>query len=228
MSQIKQTSNDPDKYYQIRLKELQSLLNKAESNASKTLLKDAIRLTRDSYATRQRLNQETITKVFTYDAEQLKLDQGLQHYLSQMLSIKDTASNEFFSEDTREKILAAYNGMIKDIQIGYDDKTLMNRSVRDAIYFCNEMMNEVLLEKIYKPDSNGFIFDGIISILREIVGQFIPNSDKAKMILELNISKRKKEYLSSGDKLFSYLEDYIAVLDTWSVLSNQFEKEVLN
>jgi hypothetical protein len=72
------------------------------------------------------------------------------------------------------------------------------------------------------------MLDAAVAVLTKIVTGLIPYSGDADMILEGGIMHRKRKYLSEGDKLLSYLEDYIAVINAWMLLNAQFEKEVLN
>jgi hypothetical protein len=118
--------------------------------------------------------------------------------------------------------------MAKDVQYQYDIRANANRQLRSAIEQCSADLQRTLLELIYKPNSSAFVTDSVVSILTKIVTGLIPYSDKAEMILETSITRRKNQYLSSGDKLLVYLEDYTNVLETWLLLNEQFEKEVLS
>jgi hypothetical protein len=142
--------------------------------------------------------------------------------------INATATIELLTQDTKDKILAAGAAMAKDIQYQYDIRANANRQLRLAIDQCNTDLRKILLELIYKPNSASFVVDSVVSIFTKIVTGLIPYSDQAEMILEASITGRKKQYLSSGDKLLVYLEDYISVLQAWLLLNEQFEKEVLN
>jgi hypothetical protein len=212
-------------YYERRMKELSDLLRKAKSNTSKTLIEEAIQLTKTSFSEYLRISNIADERIKFYDDAML-------HFNNTMSTAKENiakmyGANEMFSDDTKSKIVVAADAMMEDLTFHYERRKLANRSVRDAIEFCNEELSKTLLELVYKPDPTSFTFDAAAAILKKIAEGWIPYSDKAEMILELSISRRKTEYLSSGDKLMSYLEDYISVLQTMIALMHQFEKDVL-
>jgi|GEM_PF-1561600 len=224
----KQGEKTTDQFYSIRLKELNSLLNKSQSKTSGALIEEAIMLTNTTFNEMKKVSKIAKDKIEFYNSKQAYFDKSLATMDIEMSKIKIAASNEMFSVITRRKVLEAYEAMMGDIKVQYEKRTNANRLIREVIVECNAKLNDTLLEKIYKPDSSRFIFDSIVEIFSSIVQSMIPFSDKAEWILEMSISKRKKEYLSNGDKLLSYLEDYNSILNSWLMLNNQFEKEVLN
>ena len=214
-------------FYNKRVSELEGLLKKSQSQTSKNLLQQALQLTRSSFSECERISKLANDKIIFYDNAKKKFDDLLKQMNVATAQIKAAATNELFTEDTKEKILLAGEAMAKDIQCQYDKRANANRLLRSAIEQCSTDLRTTLLELIYKPNSSALIIDSVVSIFKKIVTGLIPLSDKAEMILEASISGRKQQYLSSGDKLLIYLEDYISVLETWLLLNEQFEKDVL-
>jgi hypothetical protein len=215
-------------YYTKRLDELEGLLKKSKSQTSKALLEKAIKLTRHSFVECERVSKLASEKTIFLDDAKRKFDEALKQMNEAIAIINGAANIELLSQDTKDKIIAAGQAMAKDIQHQYDIRANANRQLRTAIVQCSTDMRWTLLELVFKPNSSTFVVDSVISILAKIVTGLIPYSDKAEMILEVGTTERKEKYLSSGDKLLVYLEDYVNVLNTWLLLNEQFENEVLN
>jgi len=210
-----------------RLTELEILLKKTQSNTSRELLQKAIELTKSTFSRCELISGLAAERIVFYNNAKKKFDQGLSQMNEATSQIKAAAANELYSYDTKSKILAAAEAMTKDIQHQYDIQAEANRQLRTSIEQCNLDLRNTLLKFIYKPNSSSFIADSVISILGRVVTGLIPYSDKVELVLE-GFTNRKKKYLSDGDKLLSYLEDYITVLGAWSQLNDQFEIQVLN
>lgn len=215
-------------YYNRRLGELGELLKKSQSQTSKALLEEAIQLTRYAFGECERISELANEKIVFYDEAKKKFDDALKQMGQGIERINATAKIELLSQDTKDKIIAAGEAMAKDVKYQYEIRATPNRQLRTAIDQCSTDLRRILLELIYKPNSSAFIADAVVSIFTKIVTGLIPYSNKAELILETNATNRKKQYLSSGDKLLVYLEDYISVLKVWLQFNEQFEKEVLN
>lgn len=215
-------------FYNRRLGELESLLKKSKSQTSKTLLGEAVQLTRHAFAECERVSKLANEKIVFYDDAKRKFDEALKQMDQGIEKINAAAKIELLSQDTKDKIIAAGEAMARDVKYQYEIRATPNRQLRAAIDQCSTDLKKTLLELIYKPNSSAFIVDVVVSIFTKIMTGLIPYSDKAEMILETSVTNRKKQYLSSGDKLLVYLEDYISVLKAWLQFNEQFEKEVLN
>ncbi|MBI3137740.1 MAG: hypothetical protein HYZ15_04065 [Sphingobacteriales bacterium] len=214
--------------YNRRLGELEGLLKKSQSQTSRTLLEEAIQLTRHAFVECERISKLANEKIVFYDNAKKNFDEALKQMDRGIEKINAAATIELLSQDTKDKIIAAGQAMARDVKHQYEIRATPNRQLRAAIDQCNTDLRRTLLELIYKPNSSAFIIDAVVSIFTKIVTGLIPYSDKAEMILETSITNRKKQYLSRGDKLLVYLEDYISVLKAWLLLNEQFEKEVLS
>jgi hypothetical protein len=218
----------PKDFYNKRINELEDLLKKSKSQTSRALLEEAVKSTRHAFAECDRISKLAREKIVFYDNAKKKFDEVLIQMNEGTQKIYASAKIELFSNDTKDKIIAAGEAMAKDIQYQYDRRANANRQLRAAIDQCNTDLQHTLLQLIFKPNSSTFIADAVLSILTKVVTGLIPYSDQAELILETSITNRKKQYLSSGDKLLVYLEGYITVLKAWLLLNEQFEKEVLN
>ena len=210
-----------------RIRELNGLLEKAESKTSRALLEEAIGLTTKANSENLRIRKIAQAAICDYDSIFEKFNTGRKQLLQATDQIRALAANDLFSPATQQKATDAADAMDADIQFAYERRKLANRSVRDAIEFCDEQLTETLQQLIFKPNSASFTFDSVIAILTKIATGWIPYSDSAELVLETSVKKRKNDYLSSGDKILVYLEDYNAVVRTWLALNTQFEKDVL-
>jgi hypothetical protein len=52
----------------------------------------------------------------------------------------------------------------------------------------------------------------------------LPFFDEANAIAQFSPTKRRRGFANHGDKLLSYLEQYIDVLDKWTTLGNMYIK----
>jgi hypothetical protein len=214
-------------YYGQRLAELESLFNKSQSETSKSLLGEAIQLTQHASAQCERITKLANERIVFYDNKKKKFDEFLKQMNEATAKINAASTIELLSQETKNKILSAGEAMAKDLLYQYDIRNNANRELRTAIDKCNADLNRTLLELIFKPNSSTFILDAVVSILGQIITGLIPYSDTVEMVLETNITNKKRKYLESGDKLLVYIEDYINVLKVWLLLSDEFEKRVL-
>lgn len=214
-------------FFDTRIKELTELLKKSGSKTSTALLEEAIALTQKANSENQRINKIAQTAIADYDSifDKFNTGRGQLHHATGQLRVM--AANDLFSAATQQKAIEAANAMDADIEHAYERRKLANRSVRNAIEFCDERLTETLQLLIFKPNSASFTFDSVIAILTKISTGWIPYSDAAELVLEASVQKRKRDYLSSGDKILLYLEDYTVVVRTWLALNDQFGRDVL-
>lgn len=215
-------------YLTSRIQELNSLLSEAKSQTSKNLINQAIKISLDSFALYQKTSTRAIDKIQFLEGKRKEFDEKLALAKSEFAKFQLIAQNDFFSDETKQKVIAAAVSIDNDLQHQYNIRVNANFTIREAILYCNQELGKTLLEYIFKPNASSFIADSILDALKALVQKLIPYSDDIETIFSLSVSKRKKNYLSDGDKLLSYLEDYISMLNTWSILCLQFEKEVLS
>lgn len=214
-------------FYSKRIEELKSLLNNSNSNTSKELISEAIELSEKAVSEYLFISTESVKQIKSLDEKQAKFDEQLKIMESQSEKMKSVSTMEFFSDATREKLTVAWLAVSEEINEKYERHTFANRSLRDAILFCCQELDTTLFDLIFKPNSSSFKADLILDVLKKIVQKLIPFSDDIESIFELSVSKRKKTYLSHGNKILTYIEKYISVLQSWLSLTDKFKEEVL-
>lgn len=215
-------------FYNRRISELTALLKKSGSNTSKDLIQEAIKLTHESFVECEKTTKHAENRIAFYDNKKEIFDKGLEQMKAGILQIEAAAVQDVFSQGTKDKIIAAKNAMMQDVQLQYDKQVNANRQLRAAIDVVSADLQSTLLKLIYKPNAASFMLDAVVAVFTKVVTGLLPYSDEAEMILEGGVMRRKKRYLSDGDKILSYLEDYIAVTNAWILLNQQFEQEVLS
>lgn len=217
-----------ENYFNRRLEELIGLFDKSASKTSGELIKQAMALTKKADTENNRVHKIALEGIAKYDLIFDKFKAGRETMQNAIEQIRASSATDVFSGLTKAKILDAADAMLMDAEAAFEDRKYANRSVRHAIEFCDEQLTEVLRTLIFRPNPTNFRFDAAVAILSKIVTGWIPYSDKGEIVLEACIKRRKNNYLSTGDKILIYLEDYITVVDTWLSLNYQFEKDVLN
>lgn len=220
-------AGDPLKFYNKRIEELTTLRNKAISRTVKDLINKAILKSKELLEKNLALQQQT--EVYIQDET--------EKYNSSMLTIVEKIE-ELDQEITKMKALEgvseAQRNQVLDVlhnakRIGEQTKKNKEAAMRlqsivmpkTALAFQN-----LLLDLIYKPGVATFHYDTIVDGLKFIGGLFIPAFDSIMTAKNTPISAkmRKIQYISNGDKIIVYIEQYTDVMDKWETLADEYYK----
>jgi len=214
-------------YYETRIKELKSFLKNAQSGTTKKLINDALEISNKAISEYEVFSKEAFNQIKKLDAKQEQYDNQFALVLQETKKMTAFASNEFFTKETRTKVTIAWEAVSVEIKEKFESHTLINRTEREAISFCFDELEKTLFELIFKPNSATFKADLILDVLKKLAQKIIPHLDDIESLLDLDISRRKHQYLSLADKILIYIEQYISVVNLWLNLASQFKRKVL-
>jgi len=211
-------------FYDKRIQELEDLLKQSQSQTLKVLIKKAIDETNKGLAKLLTVEKETVTylkleKSKTEDSV-LKIDEKIELLNKEIdrFEVLDVSEAE---KNITLKYLNEVLAAGKKTRSNKEDVLKLSYTVMTnaAIQFEN-----LILNIIYKPNSSSFHYDTIVDALNFIAGKFIPGFEELLTAKDnpMSVKMRKKKYVKSGDKILTYIEQYIDVLGKWEVLADQY------
>jgi hypothetical protein len=218
--------NDPLEFYEKRIRELETLKRRSNSQTMKDLLTKAINQSQLSLQKASLVQQETIAFL---KSERTQNGASIKKIDEQIALVKDELLKIDISEATEEEksILREYLNVV----LHQGNTTRQNRD--EVIKLQNTVMpmtafefQNCLLNLIYKPNPSAFHYDTIVNGLKFLAGLFIPGFDALTAVNEnpVSVAMRKKRYVQSGDKILTYIEQYLDVLNKWETLADQYLK----
>jgi len=219
---------DELRYYEIRMKELDHLLSQAKSNTLSGLISTAKHETEKSVSQLLEIRRGTLTYLAGYRQN----NQVRIRKYSELLDLFIEKTNEFktlvLPPDIRNSLSDFYSQQVTEIQKRLKLEADMNDLVFKTYPFCAQEFSRVLLEMIFKPKTSSFNYETIIDVLNYIAGKLLPGLDELKMVSNFPVSVRKKTFAKSGDKILTYLEQYVDVLEKWQVLGQVYMKILID
>jgi uncharacterized coiled-coil protein SlyX len=220
-------SPDPLKFYDERIKELETLKSQTQSQTLKTLISSAIDQSNDSVQKVIAIQKATIAYVkkeqAEYEESRIKIDEQLDLLRKEIKKVEATTD---ISEQQKSEAFDYLKGVL-DVGI----KTRNNKE--EVLKLAGVIMpkaalefQNLLLNLIFKPNATTFHYDTIVDALKFLAGLFIPGFDSINAAREnpLSVILRKKQYVRTGDKILTYIEQYLDVLNKWGSLADQYLK----
>lgn len=215
-------------FYEERIGELSRLLNKAQSNTSRTLLQQAITISEKAAQECLLTGQKTIEQVKKLNEKEELFNNQIFLLRQQSAGMNAFTENPALSIQAREKFKEAWDMVIAELEQQYKLHSTVLVTQRGAILYCQRELDKVLFEFIFKPDASSFNIDIILEYFKKLVQKLVPYIDDIESLYEMNAARKKSKYLGDGDKFLMYIEKYISVLESWLAFSEQFKSKVLN
>ncbi len=224
MTKGKEKDNDVLKFYEKRMKEFNYLFEQTKSKTLKALIGNSISESRNCLEKLIAIEKET--------ASYLKLEResttNSVAEIDRQIGLLDVELKKVhflnISETEKKDALEYLN---KVLTVGIKTKSNKEEVLRLSFIVLPNAVSQfenLLLNLIYKPNSSTFKYDTIVDVLNFLAGKLIPGIDAliSAKNSPISMNVRKKQYVKTGDKILTYIEQYLDVLDKWKALADQY------
>ncbi|MBB1287029.1 hypothetical protein HRH25_21780 [Flavisolibacter sp. BT320] len=215
-----ENSNEYGVFFVKRMSELNKLLNEAEADASKKLIATAIVYTDKSMKLLTTVNKNATEYVNYLSNEADSSMKETKNLLEQFQMAQANLLNSGMPSDLVTTISdPILSQLVSSVELTVKK---FNLSI-EMLNLTTTLLKNVLLDEIFKPKEDEFNYNKIFQLLEYIASKLIPGLDELKIFRDLTkpAISIKKDFLNQGDKLFTYLEEYIDAVQKWFYLSEK-------
>ncbi|HMG81461.1 MAG TPA: hypothetical protein VK559_00365 [Ferruginibacter sp.] len=212
------------KHYNRRLKEFDDLLKDVKSHTLVDIIIKAKNKTEQSLEELLKINKTTAVYIAAHNIhvqERLKkIKDFLELCQEKIEELKGLELPHDFKKTLMDFHLINLEEAEKRIKIEADINTL----TINTFSLCHKEFSRILLQLIFRPPSAKFHYESIIDVLNYIATKLLPGLDEAKILSNFPVAIRKKQFAKSGDKILTYIEEYIDVIEKWETLGSAYIK----
>jgi len=216
--------NDKFLYYEKRIKELDGLLKQAQSKTLIDLIEKAKTGTQASLEKLIQIQKSTAIYLATNNIKNKKRIKQFSDHLKLCQDKIEEFKTLTLSTDLRRTLNDFYVTHLSEIQKRLKLEADINSLTINAFSLCAKEFDRILLQLVFKPVTGKFNYETIIDILNYIATKLIPGLDEIKMVSSFPVSIRKKQFAKTGDKILTYIEQYIDVIEKWRLLGDAYIK----
>lgn len=212
------------KYYDQRVKELDDLLKQAKSRTLSELIIKSKELTEKSLELLIQIQKSTIRYLTDRNDHRQKRIQQFNSYLDLYREKVSEFKTLTLAPEMRKMLSEFYSNTLSVVEDRFKLEADVHGLTVKTFTLCAKEFDRILLQLIFKPRNGQFNYGTVIDVLNYIASKLLPGLDEAKLISNLPTSIKKRQFAKSGDKILTYIEQYIDVLEKWQLLGDAYLK----